>query len=67
MVARGEDQGIVYHSMRKVQLVSNFSAVALDTRRQWSNDFNPRVFRTVKLLHVSRREQRNRERVRERD
>ena len=67
MVARGEDQGIAYHSMRKVQLVSNISAAAPDARRPCSNDFNPRMFHTAKLLKVNRREQKNRERARERD
>lgn len=57
---RGSGHSIPFNE--KVQLVSNFSAVALDARGQGSNDFNSRMFCTVKLLNVSRREQRNRER-----
>ena len=65
MVSKGEDQGIGCHSMKKTQLVSNCFATALGARRQCSNDFNPRMFSTVKLLNVSRRQWREKERERD--
>ena len=43
---QGERSGHSIPFNEKVQLVSNFSAVAQDARRQRSNDFNSRMFHT---------------------
>ena len=43
---QGERSGHSTPFNEKLQLVANFFAVAQDARRQCSNDFNSRMFRT---------------------